>query len=305
MPLSNAALHNVLRMILKSEHYRRAVVDEISSDLMRFTVRFFKDIAYAKLEGIELDFDQDWYKRYFLDGRFSAKETAIFSGLNDKTIRNIYGRADREFVLNIAPEYHDELLDRVATLLNNEFGNVRVGLTLHYNEFRVELNMRETLLVVNTLGVKHSEIRGGAWSGLGKKLELPLMLTLTKLYCVASNYYAGKGLSGEGRDVDFHFLSLSGQRYRCEVKLMGKGNPESADAIIARGTDIFVADSLSTLNKEQLAQRNCQWVELRAYEGYKKSFDVFTQLDVPCIEFTGDLDTALDDIIPVVFAEID
>ena len=32
---------------------------------------------------------------------------------------------------------------------------------------------------------------------------------------------------------------------------MGKGNPESADAIIARNTNVFVADTLSTQNKNQ------------------------------------------------------
>ncbi len=33
---------------------------------------------------------------------------------------------------------------------------------------------------------------------------------------------------------------------------MGKGNPESADAVIARESDIFIADTLSDQNEEQL-----------------------------------------------------
>lgn len=33
---------------------------------------------------------------------------------------------------------------------------------------------------------------------------------------------------------------------------MGKGNPESADAVIARDSKVFVADKLSDLNKKQL-----------------------------------------------------
>lgn len=85
---------------------------------------------------------------------------------------------------------------------------------------------------------------------------------------------------------------------------MGKGNPESADAIIARDTDIFIADTLSNLNKEQLTQRGCQWVELREANGYRRIHQVFDQLDIPSVEFTGDLDTALDRIIPQVFSEI-
>jgi hypothetical protein len=36
----------------------------------------------------------------------------------------------------------------------------------------------------------------------------------------------------------------NGKEYLCEVKLTGKGNPESADVIIARDSNIFVADTL-------------------------------------------------------------
>ena len=33
---------------------------------------------------------------------------------------------------------------------------------------------------------------------------------------------------------------------------MGKGNPESADVVIARDSNIFIADTLSKQNKAQL-----------------------------------------------------
>ena len=265
MALSNKALQNILRMILKSEHYRKAVIDQIRDDFLHFAVQFFKDLVIAKYDGNRID--RDWYKKYFLDGSFP----------------------------------HDE----VNSLVNEDCADLEIELTIRFDGVSVHLSLSETLIVVNTLGVKRSQIRSGAWSGLGKKLELPLMLTLAKLYQVPSRCYAGKGLSGEGRDVDFHFISQSQNRYRCEVKLMGKGNPESADATIARDTDIFVADTLSELNKQQLPQRDCHWVELRANEGYKKTFDIFTELDIPCVEFDGDLDQALDRIIPNVFGEIE
>ena len=46
-------------------------------------------------------------------------------------------------------------------------------------------------------------------------------------------------------------------------------------------------------------------MELRAAEGYKKMFDIFTELGIPCVEFDGNLDQALDRIIADVFAEIE
>ena len=303
MALSNKALQNILRMILKSEHYRKVIIEQITDEFFQFTIGYFKDIIAAKLDGEEID--ADWYKRYFLTGRFKPEETVVYAGLNQKTVTNIYGSSARNVVFEVTSDYYDELIDKVDALVSADFSNVEIILTIKYNSVSVELTLSETLIVVNTLGAKRLQIRGGAWSDIGKKLELPLMLVLAKLYQVPSGHYAGKGLSGEGRDVDFHFIDSSRNRYRCEVKLMGKGNPESADAAIARDTNIFVADTLSALNKEQLPQRGCHWVELRADKGYKKMFDIFTELGIPCVEFDGSLDQVLDRIIADVFAEIE
>ena len=302
MSLSGEALPQVLRMILKGEHYRKIVLDEISSDFMRFTVSFFKDIAYAKIDGMGLD--EDWYKRYFLSGRFPKDVTAIYAGLNNKSIVNIYGSASRKVVFKVAPLYYDDMMARVEALISREFPDIRLGMSIKYNDCAVDLSFRESLIVVNTLAAKHAEIRGGAWSGLGNRLELPLMLTLAKLYRVPASHYAGKGLTGEKREVDFHFLSQSGDQFFCEVKLMGKGNPESADSTIARRSNIFIAQTLSDKNKSQLTNRGHHWVELGAPDGYKRMFTVFSYLDIPGHDFKGDLDAALDEIIPQVFAEI-
>ena len=302
MALSGDALQTALRMILKGEHYRKAVILQISEDFLRFSVQFFKDIVYAKLEGVGID--EDWYKSRFLTGKFSAKKTAIYAGLNAKSIFNIYGSSTREVIMQVAPAFYDELLQRVETLIKSDFDNLNLHLTINYQGVSVNLTLQETLIVVNTLAAKHAEIRGGAWSGLGKRLELPLMLTLAKLYQVPAGHYAGKGLTGESREVDFHFLSDSGDQFFCEVKLMGKGNPESADSTIARRSNIFIAQTLSDKNKSQLTNRGHHWVELGAQDGYKRIYTVFTYLDVPCVEFTGDLDSALDEIIPQVFEEI-
>ncbi|MCY3717691.1 MAG: CfrBI family restriction endonuclease [Chloroflexi bacterium] len=302
MALSRESLPQVLRMILKGEHYRKVVVDEISSDFMRFTVAFFKDIAYAKIEGMGID--EDWYKRYFLTGRYSKDDTAIYAGLNNKTIVNIYGSAARKVVFKVAPEYYDDMMERVQSLISSEFPDIRVGMSIRYNNCSVDLSFRESLIVLNTLATKHAEIRGGAWSGLGKRLELPLMLTLAKLFQVPRDFYSGKGLTGESREVDFHFINRAGDRFFCEVKLMGKGNPESADSTIARRSNIFIAHTLSERNKSQLTNRGHHWVALGEDAGYARMGTVFSYLDIPCAPFHGDLDSALDTILPFVFEEI-
>lgn len=101
------------------------------------------------------------------------------------------------------------------------------------------------------------------------------------------------------REIDF-YLSKKGQDYKCEVKLMGKGNPESADAVIARDSAIFIADKLSDTNKAQLNSLNVNWVELRGNNGYKRFKNLLDNLNIPYTDYNGDIDTDL----PKIFAQI-
>ncbi len=302
MTLSNQDLQDALRMALKGEYFRKVVILDIAEDFLKFALRFFKEIVSAKLDGDEIH--SGWYERYFLKGRYLPADTTIYSGLNGKTIDNIYGTRRKAVVYQASLDHHDELLKLVEFLVNDEISGLEIELTITLNGVSVNLSLNETLIVVNTLGAKRLQLAGGGWSYLGNRLEKPLMYTLASLFGVPRENYAGKGLTHEGREVDFHFVSRTGQLYRCETKLMGKGNPESADAVIARNTEIFIADTLSDLNKRQLTTRGVNWVDLRSDEGYRRVFGVFQKLDIPCRDFSGDLDAALDQIIPAVFEEI-
>lgn len=82
---------------------------------------------------------------------------------------------------------------------------------------------------------------------------------------------------------------------------MGKGNPESADAIFARESSIFVADKLSDLNKQQAEKLNCEWIELRSKEGYKRFSEVLGRLEIPHTQFESDIDNKLNIIFKEIF----
>lgn len=62
---------------------------------------------------------------------------------------------------------------------------------------------------------------------------------------------------------------------------MGKGNPESADAVIARNSKVFVADKLSDMNKKQLNSLKVFWIELRSENGFQKFASVLNSLNIP------------------------
>jgi hypothetical protein len=164
----------------------------------------------------------------------------------------------------------------------------------------------ESLIVINTLAVKRAELRGGLWSTAGKRVEKPLMQTLCRLYGVPIKNYAlkikGKVIEENDfeREIDFYLVENKNQ-YKCEVKLMGRGNPESADAVIARDSKVFVADKLSDTNKKQLNSRKVEWVELRSDGGFKRFETVLDHLNIPHAKLPDNIDKKLEIVFKNIF----
>ncbi len=211
----------------------------------------------------------------------------------------MYNTARREIVIEASNEHYDTLYSAIKELTEKEH-ELDLKLTIKFRGVSVDLNVSESLIVINTLAVKRAELRGGLWSTAGKRAEKYLMATFCKIFDVPTKYYDQSRVPASMREVDFYLIHNS-KFYRCEVKLMGKGNPESADAIFARESSVFVADKLSDLNKQQAKKLNCEWIELRSVEGYKRFIEVLHRLNIPYKEFIGDIDKKLDDIFEEMF----
>lgn len=185
-------------------------------------------------------------------------------------------------------------------MVENE-NEIDLTLTIKLKGVSVDLNVSESLIVINTLAVKRSQLRGGLWSTAGKRAEKYLMLTLCNLYQIPNkNYNSFHFVKDKGkkvdREVDFYLLNNENQ-YLCEIKLMGKGNPESADAIIARNTNVFIADTLSQQNKNQCDELGIHWISLREKEGFKKFKIILEHLEIPHNDYSGNIDEDLDNIL--------
>lgn len=302
MTLTEQVAKNIIRKLLKGEDYRIEVVTLINAEFLQFAIDFFKKIVEAKLQS--KDITVDWYKEAFLNPNLPAKEIAINSGLNKKTIHNMFNSSTKEIIIDAANEHYDVLYKSIKNLVENDH-EIDLTLTIKFKGVSIDLSVSESLIVINTLAVKRAELRGGLWSTAGKRVEHPLMLTLCKLFSVdESNYKAifkkdkNKGFD---REVDFYLIK-DGKEYLCEVKLMGRGNPESADAVIARATNIFVADKLSIQNKNQLDHLGINWVELRCENGYKRFKKALENLEIPHTDYEGDLEKDLDDILSKLFS---
>lgn len=304
MTLTEQVTKNIVKRLLKGQDYRIEIVALINAEFLQFAIEFFKKVAQAKLDSKEIT--TDWYKETFLNENLSADEIAINSGLNKKTITNMYNSANKQVVIDASNEHYDTLYNAISDLIQNQ-DEIDLTLTIKFRQVSIELNINESLLVINTLAVKRAALRGGLWSTAGKKVEKPLMLTLCKLYQVAEENYAVK-LKGTNvevdettfeREIDF-YLMRDGNQFKCEVKLMGKGNPESADAVIARDSKVFVADKLSDMNKKQLNSLKVSWVELRSENGFQKFAEVLDNLDIP----HGEMLEVSEENLERVFAEI-
>jgi len=297
MTLTDILIKKIIRRLVNSQDYRIEIVTLINAEFLQYAVDFFRRVVEAKLRNQTVTID--WYKAEFLNPNMPSEELIINSGLNKKTISNMYNSARREIVLEATMEHYEQLYETINSLVE-QGSDIDITLTIKLRGVSVDLNINESLIVINTLAVKRAELRGGAWSTAGKQVEKVLMQVLCKLYNVPDGNYEITGLSNEQREVDFYLIG-GGNRYLCEVKLMGKGNPESADATIARDSDVFVADKLSDLNKQQLAQRGVRWIELRSPDGYKKFETVLQELNIPHSQLQGDVNKRLEEILDELF----
>jgi CfrBI-like restriction endonuclease len=305
MTLTDQVTKNIIKRLLRAQDYRIEVVALINAEFLQFAIEFFKKVAQAKFDNKEID--TDWYKKTFHKSSLSSDEIAINSGLNKKTITNMYNSASKQIVIDASKEHYDTLYQAIKALVENQ-SEIDLSLKIQFRKVSVELNISESLIVINTLAVKRAALRGGFWSTAGKKVEKPLMQTLCNLYRVPEENYAirlkGKSeslLEGEfEREIDFYLLEDENQ-YKCEVKLMGKGNPESADAVIARDSKVFVADKLSDTNKAQLNSLKVSWVELRSENGFRRFSKVLEELHIPHQEASDFSDAEIENAVESVF----
>lgn len=292
---------NIIRKVIKGEDYRGEVVAILDAELLQYAVDFFKRVASAKLENEPITLD--WYKKELLNPDLPSKDFAIHAGLNEKTIKNMYKTVKREVVLEASLEHYDALYSAINELVTTT-DDVSITLTIKLRGVSVDLNVSESLIVINTIAVKRAALRGGLWSTAGKQVEKPLLATLCALYRVPKKFYDQSEVPASLREVDFYLVDPKGKMHRCEVKLMGMGNPESADSVIAHESDVFIADTLSETIRTQLNMNRVMWVELRQKEGFR-GFEtaVLQKIGIPHKPFKGNLDKALDKLLPTILTD--
>ena len=293
MTITEQVAKNIIRRLLNAEDYRIEIIALMDAEFLQSAINYFKKVAHAKISN--QDITADWYKSEFLDDKLLKEDIAINSGL-------------REIVVDAENNHYDALYESIKDLTDSRDGLELIS-TLKFQGVGVDLNISETLIVTSMLAIKRAALRRGLWSTAGKKVEKPLMQTLCKLYGVSDRNYKSELAGSEvsvrqgdyHREVDFYLIKDNSE-HKCEVKLMGKGNPESADAVIARGSKVFIADKLSDTNKSQLDDHGVEWVELRATDGFQRFKSVLEKLEIPFTDIVlENLETDIDRIFDEIF----
>ena len=286
MKFEDDVIKRTVEKLVNGQDYREEVVNAISVLFFDFTIEFFKKIVDAKMNSKAIDIA--WYKEHFLnEENYAPEEIAIFAGMNKKTVTNVYGTAKKEVMINVSNSNFDYLSSLISELEEDSVDGLAISIKISYNNVTVELSLQESLLVINALATKKLQIRGGAWSSIGKKTEKPLIDKLCDLVGVPkgnrdnSTFVKDKDKDYD-REVDYKLIDVNKKTYRIEVKLMGKGNSESADAVIARDTDIFVADTLSEQNRKQLEALKIKYVGLKDNDNVLEDFaNIMDELNIP------------------------
>lgn len=200
MQLDDIGIQKVITRLLNGQDYRVEILALIDSEFLQYAVEFFKKVAAAKLDNQRVT--DDWYKATFLNPNLPTDDLIINSGLNRKSISNMYKGAGKSLVIDVTAKHYDELYQSISTLAEQE-EELNLILTVKLRGVSVDLNLTESLIVMNTLAVKRAQIRGGAWSTAGKRVEKHLMLTLCDLFQVPPSHYVLTGLTDAKREVDF------------------------------------------------------------------------------------------------------
>ena len=279
-------IHKTVENLLNGGDYREEVINEINIAFLDFAVDFFKKIVKAKMNVETIDIG--WYKKNFINNEnMDPAECAICAGINRKTVTNIYGSAKKEVILDVANANFEYLFNVINELELSSDSDLALSIKIAYRGITAELSLTESLLVINALATKKIAIRGGAWSSIGKKVEKPLVDKLCELCNVPEQFIDNKVFHKDGtldydREVDYKLIDRYGNVNRVEVKLMGRGNPESADAVIARDSQIFIADTLSEQNKNQLLALGIKYLELKNNKNIIANFkSILDELNIP------------------------
>src|SRR3989338_5137846 len=170
--LTEQVAKNIIKKLMNGEDYRIEIVTLINAEFLQYTIDFFKKVIDAKLKNKNITVD--WYKKEFLNANLPAEDIAIHSGLNRKTISNMYNSATKEIVIEASnnPESADAVIARdskvfIADKLSDTNKKQLNSLKVEWVELRDKDGYKRFKKALENLNIPHKDFKGDA----NKELE--------------------------------------------------------------------------------------------------------------------------------------
>lgn len=280
-------LSEIVFSILSGKDYRTFVLATINERFLEKSQNLIKDIFNYKKGG------KDWLEQLLQDTKNkSGKENKFkllwFSGINDKTVKNMTGGiSTKEVCLDIGKKN----ITALRLLLKNfKKTDYQLKVTIRNNGKSVELDEIESMMFVNMISAMRLTIQGGAWSEVGKLTEIGLLFTIFKLLEISDDNYVlvfdemkKKGLVGN-REIDAIVFSKNNKPLTIELKLLGIGNPEIGDEALARKVDLFLIDRLTEMMIKEAEKIGVKVIQFRQQNTLKEIYRFFVSKNIDCKE---------------------
>jgi len=277
MRLTKEKKKHIIKLIFEGNSHRPYLVSEKSSIYLEFFSKFIEEI-----NDVENTSNNRSFENIYLRDK-SVEEKLWHNGLNKKTIGDTYGSQSQKImqkaIEEIGPIIRGLITDMPTSLREVSF---KFKSKDSKNEEVYNLSSTDFFRLLLAVSTRHAALKGGFASTFGKQIEKSLLLTLCRVYQLDEKNYHAWDMPDEAdfnRETDFYIVDNRGRKHKIEMKMMGRGNPEGADSLYARGTKIFIADTLSETNKKQCDKNNVFWIELKDL-GWKKFEEVMKALEI-------------------------
>jgi len=281
-------ISKIIHSILTGQDYRTYVLATINKRFIDKVEELTAEIFEYKKRG------DNWLEKLLEDtskkqGKENKFKLLWYSGLNDKTVKNITGGTSKKEVCLEIGKRNLESFRLLLSKIENE-SLYKIKIIIKKGNEQVVLDDLESILFVNIISAMKLTIQGGAWSEVGKQTEKILLYVIFSILKIPEQDYIlifdemkKKGLV-ENREIDAIVFNKNNEHITIELKLLGIGNPEIGDEALARKVDLFLIDRLTEMMIKESEKIGVKVIEFRQENPLKEIYNFFISKNVNCGE---------------------
>ncbi len=159
-------ISEIINALLKGKDYRVYVLAVLNTRFIDTAMKLITEVFHCKLK------NEDWISKiieheYTQSGSDAKTRMLWFSGMNEKTVKNMAGTAQKEVCFSLGKQNI-----KAFRMLFNKSGIAsnfdKFAIIIEEGETSITLDAFESLFLINILATMKVSIQGGIWSETGK-----------------------------------------------------------------------------------------------------------------------------------------